>query len=79
MADINKRKFECDVCDQAFSKKIVFVRHMKRTHQIREVPRNADPAVESSNESGDSLEDWRGDPEDLIFEDSETGLEVGRI
>ena len=39
MADINKRKFECDVCDQTFSKKIVLVRHMKRIHSIREVPR----------------------------------------
>ena len=39
MADINKRKFECDVCDQTFSKKIVLVRHMMRIHSIREVPR----------------------------------------
>ena len=79
MADINKRMFECDVCDQAFSKKIVLVIHMKRIHPIREVPRNADPATESSKESGDSLEDWQEDPGDLIFEESETGLEEGRI
>ena len=79
MADINKRKFECDVCDQAFSKKIVLVRHMKRIHPIPEVPRNADPATESSKESVDPLEDWQEDPGDFIFEESETGLEEGRI
>lgn len=37
MADINKRRFECDLCDQAFSKKIVLVRHTKRLHPDREM------------------------------------------
>ena len=54
MADINKRKFECDVCDQTVGKKCFRVRHKKRINPIREVLRNADPATES----GVSLEDW---------------------
>lgn len=32
-----KRKFECNLCGQAFNKKTVLVRHMKRLHTSREI------------------------------------------
>lgn len=74
MADINKRRFECDLCDQAFSKKIVLVRHMKRLHPEREVKGTEKTPVEPSCEKSplrkaDVDEEWQEDPGELLFEE----------
>lgn len=81
MADINKRRFECDLCDQAFSKKIVLVRHMKRLHPEREVKGTEKTPVEPSCEKSplrkaDVDEEWQEDPGELLFE--EIDVEAGR-
>ncbi|XP_061192297.1 uncharacterized protein LOC133200527 [Saccostrea echinata] len=77
MADNNRRKYECELCDQAFSKKIILTRHVKRLHKEQEISelqekrQIRDSAVESLIE-----EDWLEDPGELIFE--ETNIELGR-
>ncbi|XP_062606080.1 uncharacterized protein LOC134267893 [Saccostrea cucullata] len=69
--DINKRKFECDHCDKAFSKKIVLVRHVKRVHPNQETTYQNKTPKQVEDE-----EDWRKDPGQLLFEDVD--LEAGR-
>uniref|UniRef100_A0A8W8K9E7 C2H2-type domain-containing protein n=1 Tax=Magallana gigas TaxID=29159 RepID=A0A8W8K9E7_MAGGI len=32
LEDMSKRKFECEFCDQAFGKKTILTRHIKRVH-----------------------------------------------
>lgn len=81
MADIEKRKFECDYCDQAFSKKIVLVRHMKRLHPSQETTNKNESSVEPSCEKSpstqaDGEEEWQEDPGELLFE--EVNVEAGR-
>ncbi|XP_061173585.1 uncharacterized protein LOC133182753 [Saccostrea echinata] len=79
MADINKRKFECEMCEQAFSKKTVLTRHMNRVHSWKESEETVEsvPVEKSPRKSPERAEeDWQEDPGELIFE--ETDLEVGR-
>ena len=81
MADIDKRKFECDYCDQAFSKKIVLIRHVKRLHPSQEMTEKNETSKKQSFEKPQSRqvedkEDWQEDPGELLFE--EVDLEAGR-
>lgn len=81
MADINKKRFECDLCDQAFSKKIVLVRHTKRLHPDREMKGKERTPIKPSCEKfpprkADVEEEWQEYPCELLFE--EVDLEAGR-
>ena len=81
IADINKRKFECDHCDQAFSKKIVLIRHVKRLHPSQEMTEKNESSKKQSCEKSQSRQvededDWQEDPGELLFE--EVDLEAGR-
>ncbi|XP_056009367.1 zinc finger protein 407-like [Ostrea edulis] len=77
LADMNKRKFECDLCDQAFGKKVILTRHIKRVHPSVEKIKAAIPEqVESTPKPSQQEEEWDKNPGELIFDDAD--LEVGR-
>lgn len=80
MADIQKRRFECNFCDHAFGRKIVLVKHMQRLHPGQDhciTPLESTEPEKSPPRRVEDEEDWQEDPGELLFEE-EKDREAGR-
>lgn len=73
LEDMSKRKFECEFCDQAFGKKTILTRHIKRVHGDDRVKTATKDQVQSTTKSVGEDEDWDKDPGELIFDEVEVG------
>lgn len=80
MADIQKRRFECNFSDHAFGRKIVLVKHMQRLHRGQDhciTPLESTEPEKFPPRRVEDEEDWQEDPEELLFEE-EKDREAGR-